>query len=253
MDEAIAGLRGRLRLADDEDQKLFDTFSTSVQGMLSPVEGSPYGPWLRAPLPARGRGMTPRREPDVQRAAGSGSQRGAVGFGSFSGIRQGVSVARADRGQAHRPAVLPTSAARFSLRRPFRQTGLGAPGGAWPKAGVGCAGGFEGPSLGDEGLASETAMSPITTVGSPIAKDMGIEGSAEYVPSTIPENRSTGILTSQGVGIDRLEETLVIVSLRFSAQGPLGRRGLGRRGRTWGSGRAVSKKRPRGCSIMGPE
>ncbi|KAK4420254.1 hypothetical protein Salat_2438500 [Sesamum alatum] len=88
-------------------------------------------------------------------------------------------------------------------------------------------------------------MSLVTTVGSPIAEDVGTEGSVECVPSTIPENRSTGILTSQGVGIDRLEEALVTVPLRFNAQGPPGRMGLGRRGQPRGSGGAVSKKRPR--------
>ncbi|KAK4438630.1 hypothetical protein Salat_0197500 [Sesamum alatum] len=109
MDEALAGFRGRLRLTEDEGQRLvlpgglwhmdsdthllclvgrllsskvpwFEAFSTLVQGMINPVKegfvdprsNSPCGPWPRAPFPVKGRGLTHRRDP------GSVSKQGPV-------------------------------------------------------------------------------------------------------------------------------------------------------------------------------
>ncbi|KAK4423165.1 hypothetical protein Salat_1899300 [Sesamum alatum] len=51
---------------------------------------SPYGPWLRAPVPVRGRGPPPRREPVPPRAVSLGFQRGAAVFGSFQSSARGL-------------------------------------------------------------------------------------------------------------------------------------------------------------------
>ncbi|KAK4413265.1 hypothetical protein Salat_2739100 [Sesamum alatum] len=214
---------------------------------------SPYGPWLRAPLPVWGRGMPLRRAAEVPRASGSGSQRGATIFGSFSGFRQGAAVDLEDEGQAHRPAVPPTSAASFSPECLFRQACTGVPGGTMQGAGMVGEGRSDGPSIGDEGLVPGTMTSPVATVGSPVVEDMGTEDSVEFVSSTILETRSTGLLTTQGFGVDRLGDDLMTVPLQFNAHGPPRQRGLGRRGRPRGSGRVVSRKRTRGCSVLGPK
>ncbi|KAK4423164.1 hypothetical protein Salat_1899200 [Sesamum alatum] len=104
---------------------------------------------------------------------------------------------------------------------------------------MGCEDGSEGPSLGDEEWAPEAVVSPITTVGSPIEEEVGLEGSAECVPSTIPENRPMCIPPLHGVNVDGVEDTLVTVPLQFTAYGLPGRRGLGRRGRPRGFGRTA--------------
>ncbi|KAK4438772.1 hypothetical protein Salat_0211800 [Sesamum alatum] len=133
--------------------------------------------------------MPQRREPKVApeatRASGSGSQRGATVFSSFSGLGRGAS---ADGVQAHRASFQPTSVASFSPGRLFRQAHTGVPEGFVQGTGVDSEVGSDDSLMEHEGMAAGEAISA--------AKDLGIEDSAECVPSTIPETRSLGLLAT---------------------------------------------------------
>ncbi|KAK4431059.1 hypothetical protein Salat_0867900 [Sesamum alatum] len=113
--------------------------------------------------------------------------------------------------------------------------------------------GSDGSLMDCAGIDSGAPVIPKVVDGPADAGELGIEDSAEFVPSTIPEPRPAGVYVMLGSGKDKLEDGLATVPLRFTARGPLGRRGTGKCGRPHGYGTTGSQKQSRGCLVLGPE
>ncbi|KAK4412669.1 hypothetical protein Salat_2914000 [Sesamum alatum] len=227
------------------------------EGFVDLGMDSPHRSCLRAPIPVRGQGLAQCRETVAEaklaRESGPARRRGAVIFGDFSESGRGVSADQDNKGEARWEGVAAASAERFSTRRPLQQDrDVGTNGivqGSETKGALGS----DNSLMDCAGL--EMGVPSITTAGKGPAgaEETGIEDSAEFVSSTIPEDGTVRVSEKTGIDTDRLADGLVTMPLRFTARGLRGRRGTRRRGRPRGYGASGSQKRTRGCSVIDPE
>ncbi|KAK4421167.1 hypothetical protein Salat_2067200 [Sesamum alatum] len=91
------------------------------EGFVDPGSDSPYGPWLRAPLPSRGRGQPTRRDPSgilkINRNPGPSQPRATTIFGNFTGQARSVSTEQGETGAGRRDGLCVASFESFSPGR----------------------------------------------------------------------------------------------------------------------------------------
>ncbi|KAK4438325.1 hypothetical protein Salat_0166800 [Sesamum alatum] len=168
-------------------------------GFVDPGPEAPYRPWLRAPLPNRGRKFSQPQEPmGTSRSAsvsGSGSLRGAAVFGGFSGLGQGT---LAEHGGRTAPRGGGGPYVRCELQsREDDPAGLtrdtrGFSAGHWGRQRFGVGRLHDGTSrVGSKGAADSRcdAWAVESNMGDP-----GVEDSTECVPSTLHVHRPVGPL-----------------------------------------------------------
>ncbi|KAK4428665.1 hypothetical protein Salat_1166300, partial [Sesamum alatum] len=216
------------------------------EGFVDPGSDSPYGPWLRALLPIRGRGQPSRHDPSVaskpDKNPGTSQPRGAAIFGNFAGQAWSVSTEQGDTAAVRCDGFRADSIESFSPSRLGRQGRAQSDEGVAPVTSVHDEQGLE--DTGD-------GVPVIPTVGGEhvLEAEKGADTSAEFVPSTIPEFELRAAVWAKDRMMARLEGDLITVPLRFIAKGQPSRRGSGRWGRPRGSGRTGSLKRQQRCSV----
>ncbi|KAK4422932.1 hypothetical protein Salat_1875800 [Sesamum alatum] len=189
-------------------------------GFVDPGLESPYGPWLQAPLPTRGRKFSQPWEsigvPKSTSVSGSGSQRGRAVFSIFSGLGPGASADHGDR-TTPRAGGIPTSAASFSPERMFRQVRQGVSEGYVQGTSMDSGSGSDDSMTAPAGLGPRAPLNLGTVHGQSDMGDPGIEDSVECVPLTLPVHHPVGASSSQCNATGNVEDELVAMSLRFTA------------------------------------
>ncbi|KAK4414997.1 hypothetical protein Salat_2606800 [Sesamum alatum] len=166
------------------------------EGFVDPGSDSPYGSWLRAPLPVRGRGLTHRRESGFVSKQGPvpdpGQPCGAAVFGSFSYSERVVSAEQGDKGEAHREGVRAVSAESFNPGRSGRQGRVVFSEGVVQDMAAADDPGSEDSLMDNAGLEFGVSAFSKDVFESEVALEQGAETSVEFVPSTIPESGPGG-------------------------------------------------------------
>ncbi|KAK4438896.1 hypothetical protein Salat_0224200 [Sesamum alatum] len=224
---------GRLRLTDDEEQRLvlpgglwhtdsdthrlclvgrllstlvprFEAFSTSMQGMINPVKGMD----LRQ-IGGVAQCRDPVLEAKLARESRPASQRGAAIFRGFSKSGRSDSAGSNNRGEAspRRVGVAAASVESFSPEQPLRQArGVGTDS-IMQISETEESFGSDNSLMDCAGVETRVSAVRITGNGPAGAKGMGLEDSAEFVLSTIPEVGTVWKPGRTGNNTDRLEGT----------------------------------------------
>ncbi|KAK4426428.1 hypothetical protein Salat_1411400 [Sesamum alatum] len=196
------------------------------EGFVDPGFDSPYGPWIRAPLPSGGRGQSTRRDPlgvsKIDRNLGPSQPRRAAIFGNFTRQARSASTVQGKMGARRCDGLCATSFESFSLGRLGRQECTRSNGGVAPGASVHGEQELEDLVMDSAEQGDGIPVAPPDGGGHGLEAEKGAETSTEFVASAIPEFELGATVWAMDRTVDRLVGDLVTVPLRFAVRGPAG-------------------------------